>query len=75
MNVGIGIVIVKTEFLMSQHRNETFGIINWATCVWQVNDLERSSTHRDNCHRKLISVTGVYVQGIFCSTVAVLFWA
>jgi hypothetical protein len=30
-NVGVGIVIVKTEFLMSQHRNETFGIINWAT--------------------------------------------
>jgi hypothetical protein len=43
-NVGIGIVVVKTGFFMSQHRNETFGTINWVTYVWQVNDLGRSST-------------------------------
>jgi len=60
--VGVGIVILKNEFLMSQHRNETFGIINWATYVWQVNDLERSSAYRDNYYLMLISITGFYVQ-------------
>ena len=78
-NVGVGIVIVKTEFLMSRHRNETFSIINWATYVWQVNDLEESGTYRDNYYLMLISITGFCVQcmsrGIFCSTVAMLFWA
>lgn len=43
-NVGVGIILIKTEFLMSQHRIEIFAIINWATYVWQVTDLERSST-------------------------------
>jgi hypothetical protein len=61
-NVVVGIVIVKTELLMSQHRNETFGIINWATCVWQVNDLERTSTYGDNYYLMLISITGFCVQ-------------
>jgi hypothetical protein len=61
-NVGVGIILIKPEFLMSQNRNEIFRIINWATYVWQVTDLERSSTYRDNYYPMLISIIRFCVQ-------------